>query len=336
MLLKNDNNNISSWPNLFKLNYYKTKQIFNISIINRSLPKILIVLGTRPEGIKCAPLIAELKSDYYRSKFQIIVLSTGQHREILRQSLMAFKQTVDIDLDLMMNNQNLSDLFHRIFFQINEQINLIKPNLLIVQGDTTTALVSALVASYHQIPVAHVEAGLRTFNLSNPFPEELNRKIIDSFAKLMFAPTTFAKEVLIREGACETDIFITGNTGVDAFYQYYKQENPNKNNPILRIIDNFKKNLIDKTRSTVILVTMHRRENFQYLFDMCRAIKTIANEHNENILIILPVHPNPNVKNVVLKILNNLNNVKIVDPISYDIFGYIIELRDTFEIDIDI
>ncbi|CAF4337931.1 unnamed protein product, partial [Adineta steineri] len=181
MLLKNDNNNISSWPNLFKLNYYQTKQIFDISIINKSLPKILIVLGTRPEGIKCAPLIAELKSDYYRSKFQIIVLSTGQHREILRQSLMAFKQTVDIDLDLMMNNQNLSDLFHRIFFQINEQINLIKPNLLIVQGDTTTALVSALVASYHQIPVAHVEAGLRTFNLSNPFPEELNRKIIDSF-----------------------------------------------------------------------------------------------------------------------------------------------------------
>ncbi|CAF4165415.1 unnamed protein product, partial [Adineta steineri] len=324
MLFKNDSNKISSWPSLLKSNYYKIKQVFDISINNRSLPKILIVLGTRPEGIKCAPLIAELKSDYYRSKFQIIILSTGQHREILRQSLMAFKQTVDIDLDLMMNNQTLSYLFHRIFFQINEQINLIKPNLLIVQGDTTTALVSALVAAYNQIPVAHVEAGLRTFNLSNPFPEELNRKIIDSFAKLMFVPTTFAKEVLIREGACETDIFITGNTGVDAFYQYYKHENPNKNNSILRIIDNFKQNSINKTRSIVILVTMHRRENFQYLSDMCRAIKTIANEHNEHILIILPVHPNPNVKNVVLKILNKLDNVKIVDPISYDIFGYVL------------
>ncbi|CAF3865140.1 unnamed protein product [Adineta steineri] len=324
MLFKNDSNKISSWPSLLKSNYYKIKQVFDISINNRSLPKILIVLGTRPEGIKCAPLIAELKSDYYRSKFQIIILSTGQHREILQQSLMAFKQTVDIDLDLMMNNQTLSYLFHRIFFQINEQINLIKPNLLIVQGDTTTALVSALVAAYNQIPVAHVEAGLRTFNLSNPFPEELNRKIIDSFAKLMFAPTTFAKEVLIREGACETDIFITGNTGVDAFYQYYKHENPNKNNSILRIIDNFKQNSINKTRSIVILVTMHRRENFQYLSDMCRAIKTIANEHNEHILIILPVHPNPNVKNVVLKILNKLDNVKIVDPISYDIFGYVL------------
>ncbi|CAF0774778.1 unnamed protein product [Adineta steineri] len=324
MLLKNDNNNISSWPNLLKSNYYKNKRIFDISINNKSLPKIVIVLGTRPEGIKCAPLIAELKSDYYRSKFQIIVISTGQHREILHQSLMAFKQTVDIDLDLMMNNQSLPDLFHRIFFQINEQINLIKPDLLIVQGDTTTALVSALVAAYNQIPVAHVEAGLRTFNLSNPFPEELNRKIIDSFAKLMFAPTTFAKEVLIREDACETDIFITGNTGVDAFYQYYKHENLNKNNSILRLIDNFKKKSLNKTHSVVILVTMHRRENFQYLFDMCRAIKTIANEHNEKFLIILPVHPNPNVKNVVLKILNNLNNVKIVDPISYDIFGYVL------------
>ncbi|CAF1138864.1 unnamed protein product [Adineta steineri] len=325
ILIKNDNNNnISSWSNVFKFNYYKNKQTFDILINNKSLPKILIVLGTRPEAIKCAPLIAELKSDYYRSKFQVIVISTAQHREILQQNLMAFKQTVDIDLDLMMNNQNLSNLFHRIFFQINEQINLIKPNLLIVQGDTTSALVSALVASYHQIPVAHVEAGLRTFNLSNPFPEELNRKIIDSFAKLMFAPTTFAKEVLIREGACETDIFITGNTGVDAFYQYYKQENPNKNNSILRLIDNFKKNPINKTRSIVILVTMHRRENFPYLFDMCRAIKTIANEHTTDILIILPVHPNPNVKNVVLKILNNLDNVKIVDPISYDIFGYVL------------
>ncbi|CAF4003892.1 unnamed protein product [Adineta steineri] len=205
---------------------------------------------------------------------------------------MAFKQTIDIDLDLMMDNQNLPDLFHRIFFQINEQINLIKPNLIIVQGDTTTALLSAIVAACNQIPVAHVEAGLRTFSLSNPFPEELNRKIIDSFAK----------EVLIREGACETDIFVTCNTGVDAFYQYYKHENPNKNNLILRIIDNFKKNSINKTRSVFILVTMHRRENFQYLFDMCRAIKTIANEYNEN----------------------NLNNVKIVDPISYDIFGYVL------------
>ncbi|CAF4084887.1 unnamed protein product, partial [Adineta steineri] len=324
ILIKKENINISSSPNLFKSNYYKIKQVFDISISNKSLPKILIVLGTRPEGIKCAPLIAELKSDYYRSKFEIIVLSTGQHRELLHQSLMAFNQTVDIDLDLMMNNQSLPDLFHRIFFQINEQINLIKPNLLLVQGDTTSALVSALVASYHQIPVAHVEAGLRTFDLSNPFPEELNRKIIDSFAKLMFAPTIFAKEVLIREGACETDIFITGNTGVDAFYQYYKHENVNKTNSILKLIDNFKKKSLNKTHSVVIVVTMHRRENFQYLFDMCRAIKTIANEHNENILIILPVHPNPNVKNVVLKILNNLDNVKIVDPISYDIFGYVL------------
>ncbi|CAF1489248.1 unnamed protein product, partial [Adineta steineri] len=195
----------------------------------------------------------------------------------------------------------LSDLFHRIFFQINEQINLIKPNLLIAQGDITTALVSALVAAYNQIPVAHVEAGLRTFNLSNPFPEELNRKIIDSFAK----------EVLIREGAYETDIFVTCNTVIDAFYQYYKHENPNKNNLILRIIDNFKKNSINKTHSVFIVVTMHRRENFQYLFDMCRAVKTIANEHYEN----------------------NLNNVKIVDPISYDIFGYVLLESDIIMVD---
>ncbi|CAF4179212.1 unnamed protein product, partial [Rotaria sordida] len=297
--------------------------------INRiNLPRILIVLGTRPEGIKCAPLIAELKSDRYRSKFNVIVLSTGQHRQILQQTLISFQQRIDIDLDLMMYNQKLSDLFSRVFSRVTEQINIIQPNLLIVQGDTTTALVSALAAAYHHIPVAHVEAGLRSFNLSNPYPEELNRKIIDSFAKIMFAPTTFAKETLLREGACETDVFITGNTGVDAFYEYYKRTNISKDTPILRMIDNFKKNCTNEIHSTVILVTIHRRENLEYLFEMCRAVAAIAKEHDKNVLIILPVHPNPNVKNVLLKSLDGIKNVKIVDPIAYEIFGHVLLQSD--------
>ncbi|CAF3857620.1 unnamed protein product, partial [Rotaria sp. Silwood1] len=145
----------------------------------KKLPKILIVIGTRPETIKCAPLITELKSDHYRSRFQVIVLSTGQHRQILQQTLIAFQQKIDINLDLMIYNQQLSKLFSRIFYGVTEQINLIQPNLLLVQGDTTTALASSLAAAYHHIPVAHVEAGLRSFNLSNPYPEEINRKIID-------------------------------------------------------------------------------------------------------------------------------------------------------------
>ncbi|CAF3548725.1 unnamed protein product [Rotaria sp. Silwood1] len=294
----------------------------------KKLPKILIVIGTRPETIKCAPLITELKSDHYSSRFQVIVLSTGQHRQILQQTLIAFQQKIDINLDLMIYNQQLSKLFSRIFYGVTEQINLIQPNLLIVQGDTTTALASSLAAAYHHIPVAHVEAGLRSFNLSNPYPEEINRKIIDSFAKLMFAPTTFAKEVLLREGACETDIFVTGNTGVDAFYQYYKRMNATNDISILRTINHFKRNYTNSNNSTIILVTMHRRENFEYLFEMCRAISTIAKENENNVLIILPVHPNPNVKHVVLTNLDGLNNVKIVDPISYDIFGHVLLQSD--------
>ncbi|CAF3869192.1 unnamed protein product [Rotaria sordida] len=323
---------MSSWTHLLGPNYDRTKHTVNslmISSMNSTnLPKILIVLGTRPEGIKCAPLISELKSDHYRSKFQVIVLSTGQHRQILQQTLIAFQQNIDINLDLMMYDQKLSELFIRVFSGVTKQINIIQPNLLIIQGDTTTALASSLAAAYHHIPVAHVEAGLRSFNLSNPYPEELNRKIIDSFAKLMFAPTTFTKEVLLREGACETDVFITGNTGVDAFYAYHKKTNTTKDISILRTINNFKKNFTNEINSIIILVTMHRRENFEYLFDMCRAIATIAKEHENNVLIILPIHPNPNVKHVILKNLDGLKNVKIVDPISYDIFGHVLSQSD--------
>ncbi|CAF1168716.1 unnamed protein product [Rotaria magnacalcarata] len=289
-----------------------------------SLPKILFVLGTRPEGIKCAPLIAELKSGQYRSRFEVIVLSTGQHRQMLQQALIAFKQTVDIDLDLMMHDQSLSELFSRVFSGVAKQINIIEPHLIVVQGDTTTALASSLAAAYHKIPLAHVEAGLRSFNLANPYPEELNRKIIDSFAKLMFAPTTFAKEVLLREGACETDIFITGNTGLDAFYQHQNRTSAIQNASVLRAIENFKKNVTTVINSTVILVTMHRRENIEYLSDLCRAVATIAKLHEHSVLIIFPVHPNPNVKNVVFKSFDGLNNIKVVAPISYEIFGHVL------------
>ncbi|CAF2737853.1 unnamed protein product [Rotaria sp. Silwood2] len=330
--IKNNKEYVLSWTHLLRFNSYENNHTVNnlmISSMNSvNLPKILIVLGTRPEGIKCAPLIAELKSDRYRSRFEVIVLSTGQHRQILQQTLIAFQQKIDINLDLMMYNQTLTELFSRVFSKVNEQINIIHPNLLIVQGDTTTALASSLAAAYNHIPVAHVEAGLRSFNLSNPYPEELNRKIIDSFAKLMFAPTTFAKEVLVQEGVCETDIFITGNTGVDAFYEYHKRINTTKDVSILRIINNFKNNSINENNSIVILVTMHRRENFEYLFDMCRAIATIAKEHEKNLLIILPVHPNPNVKSIILKSLDGLKNVKVVDPISYDIFGHVLFQSD--------
>ncbi|CAF4419382.1 unnamed protein product, partial [Rotaria sp. Silwood2] len=288
-IIQNNKYYVTSLTSLLRFNSYRTNHCLNdfieSSSINRlNLPRILIVIGTRPEAIKCAPLIAELKSDRYHSRFQVIVIST----------------------DLMSYNQTLTQLFSRIYFQINQQINLIHPNLVIVQGDTTTALASSLAAAYNQLPVAHVEAGLQTFNLSNPYPEELNRKIIDSFSTLLFAPTTFAKQVLLEEGICHKNIFITGNTGVDAFYHYYKQTNitttTKENISIVKIIENFKKKQYNSTyshnnrhhRHIIILVTMHRRENFPYLFDVSRAIATIAKQYECNLLFILPIHPNPN------------------------------------------
>ena len=319
----------TSWKNIFELIDLRSEMGTNDSSTytsyDKNLPRILVVLGTRPEAIKCAPLIAELKSDQYRTRFHVIVLSTGQHRQILRQTLNVFHQTIDIDLDLMEHDQKLTNLFGRIFSGVTEKINAIQPRLVIVQGDTLTALAASLAAAYHPVPVAHVEAGLRSFDLSNPYPEELNRKTIDGISKLLFAPTTFAKEALLREGACETDIFVTGNTGVDAFYHYQKRVNATLDSVILRMIETFKKATVN---GTTILVTMHRRENFNHMADMCRAIATIAGEHGANVLIILPVHPNPNVKKVVMAHLGGLESVKIVEPISYEIFGSVLLQSD--------
>lgn len=309
----------------------RTERLYRSSRDSQDIYRIVIVLGTRPDAIKCAPLITELKSHTYMSKFKVTVVSTGQHRQILKQSLDVFHQTVDVDLDLMVHNQSLSDLFTTVFAEVSNQIEVLHPHLLVVQGDTTTALAAGLAGAYQGVPIAHVEAGLRSYDLSNPYPEELNRKLIDSFAKLKFAPTTFAKEALLREGACEADIFVTGNTGIDAFYKFYEPKNVSQRIPIVEAIYSFKSkhaNNTNKNSTAVILITMHRRENFQYLSDMCEAVKIIANMYETDVMIILPVHPNPNVRNVVLEKLRGLQNVNIVEPIPFDVFGRVIFLSD--------
>ena len=194
-----------------------------------------------------------------------------------------------------------------------------KPNLLIVQGDTITALAATIANEYNEIPVAHIGIDLRTFNISNPCPEELNRKLVDSFARLMFAPTPFTKEVLLREGECDADVFVTKNTSIDAFYKSFNQTHSTTDNiSILKIIQEFNEN------RTTILVTMHRRENFPSILEICRAMKTISKLDEENVLIVLLIHPNPNVKHVGLQELSGLNNVKIIESISVDVFAYII------------
>ena len=237
----------------FNLNY---NDVFNINKkrLKSHLPRIVIVIGTRPEAIKCAPLISVLKNENYKHKFEVLVLSTGQHREIPRKTLGSFSQSVDIDLDLMTKNQDISLFFNSAFLKItNEFKRLNDVALVVVQGDTTTALAAALAASYLHIPVAHVEAGLRSYDMENPYPEEMNRKIIDAVSHLMMAPTEYSKQALINEGVCPSDIFVTGNTGIDAFYSLQKMV-PNTMPKLLTDIKQFKSQSQEKS---VILVTMH-------------------------------------------------------------------------------
>ncbi|CAF0937620.1 unnamed protein product [Brachionus calyciflorus] len=293
---------------------------------NFLLPKVVIVIGTRPEAVKCAPLISELRKLNYGNKFELVVLSTGQHREILRQTLNSFGQKVDIDLDLMTTNQDLSTFFNSAFQKLTLEFKrLNKVSLVVVQGDTTTALAAALAASYLHISVAHVEAGLRSYDMENPFPEETNRKLIDAVSRLMFAPTEYSKQALVKEGVCPSDIFVTGNTGIDAFYSL-QSKNLSHLPSIIKDIQNFKEN--KNNLKAVILVTMHRRENFDNMKEMCLAIKEIVNKHKENVLVIFPVHPNPNVRKIVNEILKNGDNIRIIEPISYDIFPRVLTESD--------
>jgi UDP-N-acetylglucosamine 2-epimerase (non-hydrolysing) len=263
-----------------------------------------------------------LRKEHAKS-FNVIVLSTGQHREILKQTLGAFGQDVDIDLNVMTYNQQLGRLFSVIFDGISDQIQKLRPHLLVVQGDTTTSLAAALAAQYQSIPVAHVEAGLRSFDLTNPYPEELNRKVIDAFANLMFAPTDFAKEALVREGACEDNVHVTGNTGIDAFFALVDKKLPEPEPPIMTAINGFKKKHAANKDAFVVLVTMHRRENIEFMGELCHAVNTVTQKHGENILVVLPVHPNPNVRAIVFEKLKSNKQVHIVEPISYDIFPHV-------------
>ena len=291
-----------------------------------NIPRIVVVLGTRPEAVKCAPLISMLKSEEYMKHFETLVLSTGQHKEILQQTLASFNQEVDLDLRLMKKDQTIGSFFTAAFQALSDEFTAQAPiHLVVVQGDTTTSLVAALAASYLKIPLAHVEAGLRSYDFENPYPEELNRKVIDSFARLMFAPTEFSKQALIREGACTDNIFVTGNTGIDAFFKLRNQPIPKTE--LLSSIKEFK-GTGTANKKTVILVTMHRRENIPYFREMCNAIKLIATKYGDQVMAILPVHPNPNAKAVVTDVLSSTSNVKLVDPISYDIFPHVLNAAD--------
>lgn len=281
--------------------------------------KTIVIFGTRPEAIKLAPVIAELKK---RTVIETIVCSTGQHREMLKQVLDIFKLKVDYDLDLMKNNQDLFDISINALQRLKEVLLDVKPDLIIVQGDTTTAFISALASFYLKIKIAHVEAGLRSHNIFSPFPEEANRKFISSLADFNFAPTDNSAGNLKKEGCKKDSIFVTGNTVVDALI---KVKSVIKNRDILQKISGSltANNQFLFNKKKFVLVTMHRREKFgSEMETILRTFYEISTQF-PHYNFIYPVHLNPNVKVPVEKILGKLTNFYLIPPQDYISFIYL-------------
>jgi len=281
--------------------------------------RILCVFGTRPEAIKMAPVIKELMK--YPERFDVRICVTAQHREMLDQMLSLFKINPDIDLNLMQPDQSLHELTSRVLLKMKEVLKEEKPDWVLVQGDTTTAMATALASFYLRIPVGHIEAGLRTLNRYSPFPEEINRRILAILATYHFAPTRKAQERLIAEGVDPATVFLTGNTIVDAVRWILKLPVSKEAKMIfskLGLLDlvNGKKKFPFK----IILVTAHRRESFGEAFkSLCSGLREIA-ERNEDVLLIYPVHRNPNVRKPVMQILSGHPRIKLIEPLPYEPF----------------
>lgn len=263
--------------------------------------KIMCVFGTRPEAIKMAPIILEIK----KQNKECIVVSTGQHKEMLNQVLTIFKITPNYDLHIMEPNQNLFTITSKILLSIKDIIEKEKPELILVHGDTTTAFTSALAAYYTKTPIGHVEAGLRTFDKYNPFPEEINRQLIDKLANYFFCPTKENEQNLNLENI-KTNIYVTGNTGIDAIH-FISQLNLPYENLVLKDIDFSQK---------TILLTCHRREILgQQMESVFKGILKVVKKHN--IQVVYPVHLNPVVQETARKILGNNNHVHLINPLNY-------------------
>jgi UDP-N-acetylglucosamine 2-epimerase (non-hydrolysing) len=278
--------------------------------------KILLCFGTRPEAIKMAPLYQELK----KNNFEVKVCVTAQHREMLDQVLDFFEITPDYDLDLMQPNQTLNRLSANILFKIDEVFNEERPDLVLVHGDTTTSAMVALAAFHLGIKVGHVEAGLRTYNKQAPFPEEINRQFTGRIADIHFTPTAAATENLVKEGIQEEAIVETGNTVIDALlWTIDKIEGEHYSH---LEIENLKRILpVDKK---MVVVTGHRRENFGEGFvNLCDALLSVS--EREDVVVVYPVHLNPNVKDVVYEKLANKDNIYLVPPVSYPAFVWLMQ-----------
>lgn len=264
------------------------------------MKKVMLVFGTRPEAIKMCPLVNELKS---RNNVNTVVCVTGQHRQMLDQVLNAFHVVPDYDLSIMKDKQTLFDITSGILNSIGDVLRKEKPDVVLVHGDTSTTFVTALACYYLQIPVGHVEAGLRTYDIYSPYPEEFNRQAVSIISQFNFAPTEHAKQNLLREGKRESSIYVTGNTAIDALKTTVQK---NYSHPYLDWADG----------SRLILITAHRRENIgQPMKNMFRAIRRVMEEHPD-LKAIYPIHMNPVVRQIADEILTGESRIRIVEPLE--------------------
>jgi len=272
--------------------------------------RVMVTFGTRPEAVKLAPVIKTLQK--HPDKVETLICITAQHREMLDQVLDAFEIVPDIDLNLMQPDQNLADLTARIFSELDPVLTKFNPDWLIIQGDTTTVMAAALLGYYHQIKVGHVEAGLRTHDKWQPFPEEINRRVAGVLADLHFAPTENNRQNLLREGIPDEIIKVTGNTAIDALQYISSKPSPPE---VEQLLSNAG---ITGGDRRLVLVTAHRRENFgEPIQNICTALKQLA-EHNRNaITVIYPVHLNPNIQTPVYANLSNTENILLLPPLDY-------------------
>ena len=292
--------------------------------------KILLVFGTRPEAIKMAPLVKEFQK--YPDKIETIVCVTGQHREMLDQVLQIFGITPDYDLNIMRQGQDLYDITSRVLLGMREILNEVSPDVVFVHGDTTTSTAAALSAFYKQIPVAHIEAGLRTHNIYSPWPEEINRQLTGRIATFHFAPTPLSRDNLLKENVTKEKIVVTGNTVIDALYWVV---NMIKSDSTLQIDlanallqSGYDVSRLDDKRR-LVLITGHRRENFgEGFIHMCTAIKDLTKKYPD-VDFVYPMHLNPNVRKPIYEVLgedlSNFGNIFLIEPLEYLSFIYLME-----------
>ncbi|ERJ69397.1 non-hydrolyzing UDP-N-acetylglucosamine 2-epimerase [Porphyromonas gingivalis] len=286
------------------------------------MKKVMLVFGTRPEAIKMAPLVKEFQAR--ANEFDTIVCVTGQHREMLKQVLELFDIKPDYDLEIMKEGQDLYDVTTRVLLGMREVLKKTKPDVVLVHGDTTTSTAAALAAFYQQIPVGHVEAGLRTHNIYSPWPEEMNRQLTGRMATYHFAPTELSRDNLLAEGIATDRIFITGNTVIDALQQVVTRVKGNADlrNEVSRKLLQFGYNVnrLEAGRR-LVLITGHRRENFgEGFLNICRAIQTLSKRFPE-VDFVYPMHLNPNVRKPIREIfgdnLGGLDNLFFIEPLEY-------------------